>query len=58
MITSASIIGKDNVSVLISGPQSIDRQSRYPTSRDVIAHFNRIINTPQSPYIDIAANES
>lgn len=52
-----SVIGKDNVSVLISGPQSIGRASRYPTSRDVIAHFTRIMSSPQSPYIDIAASE-
>ena len=50
------VIGKDNVSVLISGPQTISGPSRYPTSRDVIAHFNRIINTPQSPYVDIVAS--
>ena len=49
------VIGKDNVSVLISGPQSMGGTSRYPTSRDVINHFARIINTPQSPYIDLAA---
>ncbi len=52
-----SIVGKDNVSVLISGPQSMAGVSRYPTSRDVIAHFNRIMNTPQSPYIDLLAAE-
>ena len=52
------IIGKDNVSVLISGPQSIGTTSRYPTSRDVIAHFNRIMNTPQTAYIDMAADQS
>lgn len=51
-----SIIGKDNVSVLISGPQSMGTVSRYPTSRDVIAHYNRIINTPQSPYDDKTAS--
>ena len=51
------IVGKDNVSVLISGPQSLGGPSRYPTSRDVIAHFNRIISTPQSPYIDLTAND-
>ena len=50
------ITGKDNVSVLISGPQSIG-QSLYPTSRDVIAHFNRIINTPQAAYTDFAASD-
>ncbi len=50
-----SITGKDNVSVLISGPQSLSGHSLYPTSRDVIAHFGRIINSPQSPYIDMAA---
>lgn len=50
------VIGKDNVSVLISGPQSMGGPSQYPTSRDVISHFNRIINTPQSPYIDMASN--
>ena len=52
-----SITGKDNVSVMISGPQSMKGRSLYPTSRDVIAHFNRIINTPQSPYIDLTAND-
>ena len=52
-----SIVGKDNVSVLISGPQSLGGKSLYPTSRDVIAHFNRIMSTPQSPYIDMAAGE-
>ena len=52
-----SIVGKDNVSVLISGPQSLGGRSLYPTSRDVIAHFNRIMNTPQSPYIDMVAGE-
>lgn len=52
-----SIVGKDNVSVLISGPQSMGGTSRYPTSRDVIAHFNRIMNTPQSPYTDLTASE-
>lgn len=51
------VIGKDNVSVLISGPQTIVGNSRYPTSRDVIAHFNRIMSTPQSPYIDQVAND-
>lgn len=51
------IIGKDNVSVLISGPQSISGASRYPTSRDVISHYNRIISTGQSPYIDHIASE-
>ncbi len=50
-----SITGKDNVSVLISGPQSLTGHSLYPTSRDVIAHFGRIINSPQSPYIDMTA---
>ena len=52
-----SIIGKDNVSVLISGPQTLTGASHYPTSRDVIAHFNRIINAPQSPYLDLSAND-
>ena len=52
-----SIMGKDNVSVLISGPQSMGGISRYPTSRDVISHFNRIINTQQTPYIDQAASD-
>ena len=52
-----SIVGKDNVSVLISGPQSLGGRSLYPTSRDVIAHYNRIMNTPQSPYIDMVAGE-
>ena len=51
-----SIIGKDNVSVLMSGPQSMTGRSLYPTSRDVISHFNRIINTPQTPYIDQSAD--
>lgn len=51
------VIGKDNVSVLISGPQSMGGHSKYPTSRDVISHFGRIINTPQSPYVDIASSE-
>lgn len=51
------IVGKDNVSVLISGPQSLSKQQHYPTSRDVINHFGRIINTPQSPYIDLAADD-
>ena len=53
-----SIVGKDNVSVLISGPQSMTGHSLYPTSRDVISHFGRIMNTPQSPYIDIEASEN
>ena len=48
-----SVIDKDNVSVLISGPQP----SPYPTSRDVIAHFSRIINTSQSPYVDQVADD-
>lgn len=52
-----SIVGKDNVSVLISGPQSMTGHSLYPTSRDVIAHFNRIYQTPQSLYIDLAADD-
>ncbi len=51
------MVGKDNVSVMISGPQSMGGRSLYPTSRDVIAHFSRIMNTPQSPYIDMAADE-
>ena len=51
------ITGKDNVSVLISGPQSLGSTSRYPTSRDVISHFYRITSTPQSPYIDMAASD-
>lgn len=51
------VIGKDNLSVLISGPQTIVGNSRYPTSRDVITHFNRIMSTPQSPYIDQAASD-
>ena len=51
------IIGNDNVSVLISGPQSMGGTSRYPTSRDVIAHFGRIMNSPQSPYIDLVADD-
>ena len=52
-----SIVGNDNVSVMISGPQSMTGHSLYPTSRDVIAHFNRIMSTPQSPYIDMAASD-
>ena len=52
-----SIVGNDNVSVMISGPQSMTGHSLYPSSRDVIAHFNRIVNTPQSPYVDMAAEE-
>ena len=52
------VIGKDNVSVLISGPQSTSNISRYPTSRDVISHFYRIITTPQSPYIDLMADDN
>ena len=52
-----AIVGKDNVSVMISGPQSMSGYSLYPTSRDVIAHFGRIMSTPQSPYIDIEAGE-
>lgn len=52
-----SVMGKDNVSVLISGPQSMGGTSRYPTSRDIISHFNRIINTTQSPYIDLTAGD-
>ena len=51
------IIGKDNVSVLISGPQTMTGASRYPTSRDVIAHFSRIMNTRQTPYSDLEAGE-
>ena len=43
--------------MLISGPQSLGTASRYPTSRDVISHFGRIMNTPQSPYIDLDADE-
>lgn len=54
----SQIIGKDNVSVLISGPQTMGGVSRYPTSRDVISHFNRIMDTPQSPYIDITADDT
>ena len=52
-----SVIGKDNVSVMISGPQSITGRGLYPTSRDVITHFNRIMDKPQSPYIDQTAGE-
>lgn len=52
-----SVTGKDNVSVMISGPQSMGSRSMYPTSRDVIAHVNRILSTPQSPYIDLAASD-
>ena len=48
------IVGKDNVSVLISGPQSLVNNHLYPTSRDVISHFNRIYNSRQTPYIDIS----
>jgi len=44
------VVGKDNVSVLVSGPQSpIGGGSTYPTSREVIAHFSQAINSPQSP---------
>ena len=43
------VIGKDNVSVLISGPQTLVGASRYPTSRDVISHFNRHhVNAPSA----------
>ena len=52
-----SITGKDNISVMISGPQSLTGRSLYPTSRDVITHFNRIHDTPQSPYIDLTAGD-
>ena len=52
-----SVITRDNVSVMISGPQSMTSHSLYPTSRDVITHFNRIMDTPQSPYYDLAAEE-
>ncbi len=52
-----SIVGKDNVSVMISGPQSVAGRSLYPTSRDVIAHFGRIMSTPLSPYLDMAADD-
>ena len=52
-----AIVGKDNVSVMISGPQSMSGRSLYPTSRDVIAHFNRIISTQQSPYTDLASSD-
>lgn len=52
------IIGKDNVSILISGPQSMGGTSRYPTSRDVIAHFARIMNERQTPYVDLATDET
>ncbi len=52
-----AIVGKDNVSVLISGPQTMTGVSRYPTSRDVINHFGRIMNAQQTPYIDLVANE-
>ena len=51
------VVKKDNVSVLISGPQSINSDYRYPTSHDVISHFNRIMNAEQSPYIDQRAND-
>ena len=51
------IVGKDNVSVLISGPQVMGNNYLYPTSRDVIAHFSRIYNTPQSPYIDQSGDD-
>lgn len=50
-----SVIKSDNVSVLISGPNSMGSQSLYPTSRDVIAHFGRIMHEPQSPYIDVTS---
>lgn len=51
------IVDKDNVSVLISGPQSLVNNHLYPTSRDVISHFNRIYNTPQTPYIDQSGDD-
>jgi len=51
------VVGKDNVSVLISGPQSIGSHHPYPTSRDVISHYGRIMDTRQSPYIDLAASD-
>ncbi len=51
------IVGKDNVSVLISGPQTMNRTNPYPTSRDVITHFGRIMNARQSPYIDQQGGE-
>ena len=50
------IVGKDNVSVLISGPQAIGNNHLYPNSRDVISHFNRIYNTRQTPYIDMSSD--
>lgn len=53
----SSVAGKDNVSVLISGPQSMTGKSMYPTSRDVIAHFGKIMNSPQTPYIDRVGGE-
>ena len=53
----SKIIGKDNVGVLISGPQSMTGVSRYPTSRDVISHFGRIISTAQTPYVDQAGGD-
>ena len=52
-----SIVGKDNVSVMISGPQSMTGRSLYPTSRDVISHFGHIMDTQQSPYIDLATGD-
>ncbi len=50
------IVGKDNVSVLISGPQALGVDYRYPKSQDVIAHFIRICNTNQTPYIDLSSD--
>ena len=52
-----AIIGRDNVSVLISGPQSMGGKSLYPTSRDIISHFSHISNTTQTPYNDLAADD-
>ena len=52
-----SVISHDNVSVLVSGPQTTSGTSSYPNSRDVINHFGRIMNAPQSPYIDLAASD-
>ena len=51
------IIGKDNVSVLVSGPQALGVDYRYPTSGDVIAHFNRIFHSSVSPYIDQSSGD-
>jgi len=54
-----SIVAKDNVSVLISGPQSpVGSTSVYPTSRDVISHWSRTMSTSQTQYEDGQAGET